>query len=50
MTPEERPLLCHSLDLDQEISVKAKIRQTEEVGERLDTLEKVQQGDGRRGA
>ena len=36
--------MCNSLD--HEISVEVKIRQTEEFGERLDALEKVQQGNG----
>ena len=42
-----RPLLCNPLD--HEISVEVKIRQTEEFGERLDALEKVQHGNGFRG-
>jgi hypothetical protein len=39
--------VCNSLD--HEISVEVKIRQTKEFGERLDALEKVQQGNGFRG-
>ena len=39
--------MCNALD--HEISVEVKIRQTEELGERLDALEKVQQGNGFRG-
>ena len=39
--------MCNSLD--HEISVEVKIRQTEEFGERLDALEKVQQRNGFRG-
>lgn len=39
--------MCNSLD--HEISVEVKIRQTEKFGERLDALEKVQQGNGFRG-